>query len=168
MFIVPALDEEVTIADSVNRLREVNAKHRTILVIDDGSTDRTPEVLAAMAGPDLEVLRRDPPNARKGKAAALNAAWQHVRSTVMQRPSFAHANDDNTIFVIVDADGRLDPEAPAAIAAQMQDPQVGGVQLGVLGSTTASIRLTWMQDVGSASTEGCTRLAGPSGARNGR
>ena len=29
----------------------------------------------------------------------------------MQRPSFAHANDENTIFVIVDADGRLDPNA---------------------------------------------------------
>ena len=146
VFIVPALDEEVTIADSVNRLRAVDATHRTILVVDDGSTDRTPEVLAGLAGPDLEVLRRDPPNARKGKAAALNAAWQHVRGEVMQRPSFAHANDENTIFVIVDADGRLDPNAPAFIAAQMRDPQVGGVQLSVRIYNRFN-PLTWMQDV---------------------
>ncbi|MGB3675876.1 MAG: glycosyltransferase, partial [Candidatus Nanopelagicales bacterium] len=42
VFLVPALNEEVTIADSVSRLREVQARNRTIMVIDDGSTDRTP------------------------------------------------------------------------------------------------------------------------------
>ena len=48
MFLVPALNEEVTIADSVDRLLTVEAEQRAILVIDDGSTDGTGAVLAGI------------------------------------------------------------------------------------------------------------------------
>ena len=44
-----------------------------MIVIDDGSDDRTPEILAGFSHPDLHVLRRNLPEARKGKAQALNA-----------------------------------------------------------------------------------------------
>ena len=45
IFLVPALNEEVTIADSVARLREVRATHKLVIVVDDGSDDATPELL---------------------------------------------------------------------------------------------------------------------------
>ena len=51
VFLVPALDEEVTIADSVRRLLAVECAHRLVLVIDDGSTDRTAEILSAITTP---------------------------------------------------------------------------------------------------------------------
>ena len=51
VFLVPALNEEVTIADSVDRLLAVEAKNRAILVIDDGSTDGTGDVLARDRAP---------------------------------------------------------------------------------------------------------------------
>ncbi|MFA7267169.1 MAG: glycosyltransferase family 2 protein, partial [Candidatus Nanopelagicales bacterium] len=146
IFLVPALNEEVTIADSVSRLREVQARHRTIMVIDDGSTDRTPEVLASIAGPDLEVMRRDLPNAQLGKAAALNAAWRHIRDDVLARPEFVEVSEDKVVLVIVDADGRLDPTAPAYLATHLQDPQVGGVQVSVRIYNRYN-PLTWMQDI---------------------
>ncbi len=69
VFLVPALNEEVTIADSVARLLELPVARRRIVVIDDASTDRTPEILAAIEHPDLFVLRREKPDAQKGKAA---------------------------------------------------------------------------------------------------
>jgi hypothetical protein len=59
VFLVPALNEEVTIRDSVQRLLDLDLAHRRVLVIDDGSDDRTPEILAAVDHPDLLVLRRD-------------------------------------------------------------------------------------------------------------
>ena len=47
VFMVPAMNEEVTIGDSVRRLLEVECANRVLLVIDDGSEDGTPGVLAA-------------------------------------------------------------------------------------------------------------------------
>ena len=70
--LVPALNEEVTIADSVARLVDLPLERLHVVVIDDGSDDGTPQVLAGLARPELEVLRREPPDAREGKAAALN------------------------------------------------------------------------------------------------
>ncbi len=48
VFLVPALNEEVTIADSVARLRQVEARNKIILVVDDGSDDATGTILAEL------------------------------------------------------------------------------------------------------------------------
>lgn len=131
VFMVPALNEAVTIADSVTRLRSVNASNKLILVINDGSDDGTGEVLDEIAGTDLVVLTRQKPNAQKGKAAALNHAFAYVRDEVLQRPDLAHFTHDDVIFGIVDADGRLDPDAPKYVSRHFVDPNLGGVQLSV-------------------------------------
>lgn len=146
VFLVPALNEEVTIADSVSRLRAVEVAHRLILVIDDGSTDRTPEILRQLAGPDLTVLRRELPNAQVGKAAALNDAWHFVGDSVLPSEEFAGFSRDQVIFVVVDADGRLDPRAPAYLAGHLEDPRVGGIQVGVRIYNRYN-PLTWLQDI---------------------
>src|SRR4051812_42342848 len=57
IFLVPACDEEVTIADSVQRLLSLPLAHYRVLVIDDGSTDRTARILTDLADPRLAVLR---------------------------------------------------------------------------------------------------------------
>src|SRR5262245_15564092 len=76
VFLVPALNAEVTIADSVSRLLTVEARNKVILVIEDGSTDGTAAALDAFDTPELEVLHRVAPDARQGKHAALNMAWR--------------------------------------------------------------------------------------------
>jgi hypothetical protein len=129
VFVVPALDEEVTIADAVARLAAVEATHRIILVVDDGSTDATPRILAGLDVPGLRVLTRHPPEARQGKAAALNAAYAHVRDTLLREPAYAGFGAGRTIIAVVDADGRLDPHSPRLVAAHVADERVGGVQL---------------------------------------
>jgi cellulose synthase/poly-beta-1,6-N-acetylglucosamine synthase-like glycosyltransferase len=137
VFLVPALNEEVTIADSVQRLLAVPVARRRIVVIDDGSEDRTPEILAGIEDPDLFVLRRDKPNAQQGKAAALNYAYRSLRD---------HPDRDRTIVAIVDADGRLRPSAPSYVAAHFADRRVGGVQSLVRIYNRQNL-LTWLQDV---------------------
>jgi len=144
VLMVPALNEAVTIADSVARLRAVNATNKLILVINDGSEDNTGEVLASIAGPDLNVFTRVAPNARKGKAAALNAAFEFVRDDVLNQPDYRHWPTSRVIFGIVDADGRLAADAPATAARHFDEPRVGGLQISVQIYNEASY-LTRMQ-----------------------
>jgi cellulose synthase/poly-beta-1,6-N-acetylglucosamine synthase-like glycosyltransferase len=122
IFLVPALNEEVTIADSVARLLEIDLAQRRIIVIDDGSDDRTPEILGQIDHSQVTVLRREPPDARKGKAAALNHAYRALDGVLEGVPR------SHVIVAIVDADGRLDPEAPRYVASHFEDDRVGGVQ----------------------------------------
>ncbi len=137
IFLVPALNEEVTIADSVQRLVELPVASRRVVVIDDGSDDRTAEILAGIDHPDLFVLSRRAPEARQGKAAALNYAYRSLRE---------YAERERTIVVIVDADGRLRADAPHFAASHFADPAVGGVQ-SLVRIYNRQHPLTWLQDV---------------------
>jgi 1,2-diacylglycerol 3-beta-glucosyltransferase len=141
IFLVPALNEEVTIRDSVERLIEVEVRSKRIVVIDDGSDDCTPEILRSISHPDLVVLRRDAPNARLGKAAGLNNAYR-----VLADELGPEVDRSRVIVAIVDADGRLDPLAPRFAAAHFADPKVGGVQ-SLVRIYNRQRFLTWMQDV---------------------
>jgi 1,2-diacylglycerol 3-beta-glucosyltransferase len=140
VFLVAALNEEITIADSVERLLALELADRKIIVIDDGSNDRTPEILATFSDPDLYVLRRDLPDARKGKAQALNAAYHCIGL------GLPDVDRERVIVVVVDADGRVAPTAPRFVAAHFEDPQVGGVQALVRIYNRTGF-LTQMQDV---------------------
>jgi 1,2-diacylglycerol 3-beta-glucosyltransferase len=140
VFLVPALNEEVTIADSVARLDALDIEKRHIVVIDDGSDDGTPEVLGRLDVRGLEVLRRNPPHARQGKAAALNNAYREIAGVIGNTPR------ERVIVCVVDADGRLDAAAPAFAAGQFSDPQVGGIQ-SLVRIYNKDRLLTYMQDV---------------------
>ncbi len=140
VFLVPALNEEVTIRDSVRRLLEIPVPQRKIVVVDDGSTDGTAEVLRGLQHPELHVLRREPPNAQKGKAAALNHAYRALGELL------GEVERDRVIVTVVDADGRLDRQAPAYAAAHFADPAVGGVQ-SLVRIYNRQRFLTWMQDI---------------------
>jgi cellulose synthase/poly-beta-1,6-N-acetylglucosamine synthase-like glycosyltransferase len=152
VFLVPALNEEMTIRDSVRRLLEIAVDRRRIVVIDDASDDRTPEILREIAHPDMHVLRREPPNARQGKAGALNHAYRALDRVL------GGGDRRSVIVVVVDADGRLHPFAPSYAAAHFSDPEVGGVQSLVRIYNRGQV-LTWMQDI-EFSVYGCLYQAG--------
>lgn len=140
VFLVPALNEEVTIADSVERLLAVQVADKRIFVIDDGSDDKTPEILALIDNPSVTVLRRDPPKAREGKAAALDYAYRQIGERLID------IDRARTIVVVVDADGRLAPDAPSFMAGHFKDENVGGVQSQVRIYNRKNV-LGWFQDV---------------------
>ncbi len=147
VFVVPALDEEVTIADSVSRLVAVEATHKAIVVVDDGSDDGTPDVLARLRAqvPELQVLRRELPNARVGKSAGLDDAWEFVHESVLAG-RYADWPATRVVVGVVDADGRIPPDAPAALAGTFADDRVGGVQ-ALVRIYNRRHYLTWAQDV---------------------
>jgi cellulose synthase/poly-beta-1,6-N-acetylglucosamine synthase-like glycosyltransferase len=145
VFMVPALNEAVTIRDTVDRLTRIEASNKVFIIINDGSTDETGDILAAYSNPDLRTMTRVAPNARLGKAAALNAAWADL-SSFIDPEVFARFGDERTLVVIVDADGRLDADFADGVAERFNNPKVGGVQLAVRIYNRRH-PLAYMQDV---------------------
>lgn len=145
VFLVPALNEEATIADSVTRLLAVEARNKAVLVIDDGSTDGTAAVLTGLSSPELEVVRRVAPDAGTGKAAALNAAWRRLDG-VLSTGRWAGWPREQVIVCVIDADGRLNVHAAPFVAAHFADGRVGGLQV-LVRIYNRSRLLTWCQDV---------------------
>ena len=140
VFLVPALNEEVTIRDSVERLLALELSRRRIVVIDDGSDDATAAILAELEHPDLVVIHRKAPDARQGKAEALNHAYRELGRML------GAADRSRVVVAIVDADGRLDPDAPRYAAAHLADDDVGGVQC-LVRIYNREHPLAWFQDV---------------------
>jgi cellulose synthase/poly-beta-1,6-N-acetylglucosamine synthase-like glycosyltransferase len=140
IYLVPALNEEVTIRDSVERLEQIDLPAKRIVVINDGSDDGTAEVLAGISNPHLHVIERKMPDARKGKAAALNHAFAEIASR------WPDLDPDGTIICIVDADGRISADSPPFVASHFIDPEVGGVQSLVRIYNRHRV-LTWFQDI---------------------
>jgi dolichol-phosphate mannosyltransferase len=71
-----------------------------VLVVDDGSADATPRVLAGLAGPRLRSLRLDP---NRGRAHAMAAGMARARGCAV---------------AVMDADGQYDPrDLPAMLGA---------------------------------------------------
>jgi 1,2-diacylglycerol 3-beta-glucosyltransferase len=96
--VVAARDEQAVICRLVERLATLRYPEGQlcIWVIDDGSGDRTPELLAELQGrfPQLRVLRREP-NAGGGKSGALNLVLQQLQGRWL---------------LVLDADAELQPD----------------------------------------------------------
>ncbi len=84
--VVAARDEQAVIGRLVERMSLVRYPPGLLKlwVVDDGSTDRTPEVLADLQGrfPFLSLLSR-PPDAGGGKSGALNEVLQQLQAKWM-------------------------------------------------------------------------------------
>jgi len=126
---VPCRDEEAVIEDTLDRLA-ADFPEAHVWIVDDHSTDATAELVAARADtdPQLHLVRRRMPDARQGKGAALNAAYRSLNNWLP-----ADADRDHTVVVVVDADGRLAPNAlrQAAGPRAFGDPTSGAAQAAV-------------------------------------
>jgi peptidoglycan-N-acetylglucosamine deacetylase len=108
--LIPAYNEESVIVDTVRAALASNYPKLEVIVVDDGSKDRTAELVRANFGRDRRVRLLMQSN--HGKPSALN----HGLSEAI-----------GEIVVSIDADTIVDPEAVPRLIRHFADPAVGAV-----------------------------------------
>ena len=106
--IVPAYNEEVGIAAAVRSLTGSDYPNLEVIVVDDGSTDATAAVVAAIDDGRVKLIRQ----ANAGKPAALNTGIAAAR---------------HEIIVMVDGDTVFEPDTIRNLVGPFEDPAVGAV-----------------------------------------
>lgn len=107
--VIPVRDEATTIAEVIQRVRAAQLPpdwQLGLIVVDDGSRDETPKIIAAHCGPDLLCLRHSSP---QGKGAAV-------------RTGFSSCTGD--VVIIQDADLEYDPNDYGQMLQLMRDDAV--------------------------------------------
>ncbi len=77
--VIPVYNEEKTVQETIAKVSQIPFE-KEILVIDDGSTDKTPEVLRSLQGNSLILLRHEQ---NKGKGAALRTGFSKVTGDII-------------------------------------------------------------------------------------
>ena len=112
--LIPAYNEEKVIVRTVRSALNSDYSNIHVIVIDDGSKDQTLEVARrAFAAEEASgrVLILTKPNS--GKADALNVGLQHLT--------------DEVLFVGIDADTVIAPDAISRLVPHFLNPKVGAV-----------------------------------------
>jgi cellulose synthase/poly-beta-1,6-N-acetylglucosamine synthase-like glycosyltransferase/peptidoglycan/xylan/chitin deacetylase (PgdA/CDA1 family)/spore germination protein YaaH len=121
--LIPAHNEEDVILDTVGAVLRSDLPGLKVIVVNDGSADRTGELLDAHFGasPRVTILHQ----VNRGKAVALSRAM-------------AEANTE--IFVTIDADTEVEPDAVSKLVRHFAHPDVGAVA----GNVKVGNRTRWL------------------------
>jgi 1,2-diacylglycerol 3-beta-glucosyltransferase len=115
--LVAAKNEEVVVTDLVQMLCAIDypVDRTEIWIVDDASTDRTPEILDRLAQTyrQLQVLHR-PTGSTGGKSGALNQVFSLCRGDIIG---------------VFDADAKIDPQMLRAVVPIFNNPVIGAVQV---------------------------------------
>jgi cellulose synthase/poly-beta-1,6-N-acetylglucosamine synthase-like glycosyltransferase/peptidoglycan/xylan/chitin deacetylase (PgdA/CDA1 family) len=111
--LVPSYNEETVIVRTIRSVLNSDYPNLHVIVIDDGSTDRTAEVAEQAYAPEivsgkLQILRKT----NAGKAEALN---------------YAIARLDEEFYVGIDADTVIASDAVSKLICHFTDPRVGAI-----------------------------------------
>jgi len=121
--LIPAHDEESVIVQTVNSVLASDFAELHVIVIDDGSTDKTGDLLDEHFGrePRVHIIHQ----VNRGKPAALSAGI---------------ASADSEIVVTIDADTEIEPDAISKLVRHFSDPRVGAVA----GNVKVGNRSRWL------------------------
>jgi len=111
--LIPAYNEEKVIVRTIRSVLHSDYKNLRVIVVDDGSKDRTAEVAREAYPNEIaagRVLVLSQPNG--GKAAALNCGIEML---------------DEEIYIGIDADTVIAPDAVSKLIPHFEDPGIGAV-----------------------------------------
>ncbi len=107
--VIPCYNEESTIKEIVRQVQSTGLV-REIIIVDDGSTDKTREILAELDGEgDIKVLLHEQ---NMGKGAGVRTGLQHASGEVM---------------IVQDADLEYDPRDYAALLKPIEEGRAKAV-----------------------------------------
>src|SRR3984893_5659883 len=121
--LIPAHDEEGVIVQTVASVLASDLSHLAVIVVNDGSTDRTGDLLDSHFGQDVRVRILHQIN--RGKAAALSRAMSEANTEIV---------------VTIDADTEIEPDAIGKLHRHFSDPTVGAVA----GNVKVGNRSRWL------------------------
>lgn len=124
--LVPARNEEENIAACIESALASEGIAVEVVVMDDGSTDRTAEIVRAIAARDARVRLETAPPLPEGWTGKVHAC-QRLADVAT-----------GTHLLFVDADVRLAPQAAASLVAYQQDRG-----LGLVSAVPRQIMKTW-------------------------
>jgi cellulose synthase/poly-beta-1,6-N-acetylglucosamine synthase-like glycosyltransferase/peptidoglycan/xylan/chitin deacetylase (PgdA/CDA1 family) len=121
--LIPAHNEEAVIVQTVTSVLLSDLSDIHVIVVDDGSVDRTLELLESNFGSNgcVQIIHQ----VNRGKAAALNHALSEARTEIV---------------VTIDADTEIEPDAIRKLIRHFSDPQVGAVA----GNVKVGNRSRWL------------------------
>jgi cellulose synthase/poly-beta-1,6-N-acetylglucosamine synthase-like glycosyltransferase len=106
--IVPAYNEAANIAATVNSLVGSDYPQLEVIVVDDGSTDGTADIVERLGHPCVRVIRQR----NAGKPTALNTGIRRARADLL---------------VLVDGDTVFQPDTVYRLVQGFADPSVGAI-----------------------------------------
>jgi peptidoglycan-N-acetylglucosamine deacetylase len=121
--LIPAHNEESVIVQTVQSVLHSDLSDIQVIVVDDGSSDRTLDLLQSNFGKNdyVQIIHQ----VNRGKAAALNNALSQAK----------------TEFVVtIDADTEIEPNAIRKLLRHFSDPKVGAVA----GNVKVGNRSRWL------------------------
>jgi cellulose synthase/poly-beta-1,6-N-acetylglucosamine synthase-like glycosyltransferase len=106
-----AYNEEEHLAEKIENTKQLSypSGKLQIVIVSDGSSDRTNAILSTIEDPRFEIVIR---SERAGKCAALAVAVERAR---------------NSIFVLCDGSTMFAPDALRKLVRHFQDPAIGAV-----------------------------------------
>jgi len=121
--LIPAHNEESVIVQTVKSVLASDLKDLRVIVVNDGSADRTGELLDGNFGQDPRVRILHQVN--RGKAAALSRALGEAQTEIV---------------VTIDADTEIEPDAISKLLRHFSDEKVGAVA----GNVKVGNRSRWL------------------------
>ena len=144
VLLVPCHNEEKVIGNTLFQLIQLPGNPH-IVVIDDGSTDRTADIVSEFVSPQVHLYRRVAPNAAQGKGEALNAAYAWASEQFTEW--FPNLDDDHIIIGVADADVYMSENVLDEAVGILQHSDAGAVQAPVSITGSESNLLLLMQDI---------------------
>jgi cellulose synthase/poly-beta-1,6-N-acetylglucosamine synthase-like glycosyltransferase/spore germination protein YaaH/peptidoglycan/xylan/chitin deacetylase (PgdA/CDA1 family) len=124
--IIPAYNEEVNIAHSLQNLLRCDYENTEFVFVDDGSKDNTLQIVQHHFGnlPQLKIYSKK----NGGKAAALNFGIEHSQGEIL---------------VCIDADTQLLPNAVSKLVPYFYDTTIGAVAGNVKVGNKVNMLTKW-------------------------
>jgi 1,2-diacylglycerol 3-beta-glucosyltransferase len=151
VFLVPARNEAAVLNETVRTALRCHYKGAMrVLIVDDASSDRTPQVADALATDDqrIRTLRRSAEVGGCGKADVLNHGFGYLGELLSRGDEWLDGADAGTTCIcVLDSDGHLSSSAVSAAVQMLWAEGVGSVQIGVRIRNSRDSLLARMQDM---------------------
>ena len=144
VLLVPCHNEEKVIGNTLFQLIQLPGNPH-IVVIDDGSTDRTADIVSEFVSPQVHLYQRISPNAAQGKGEALNAAYAWAAKQFEEW--FPGFDNDRIIIGVADADVYMSAQVLDEAIGILQHSDAGAVQAPVSITGAENNLLLLMQDI---------------------